>query len=165
MSDSLQPHGLQRTRLPCPPLSPGVCSNSWRLSPWCHPTISSSVAPFSFYLQSFPASGSFPMSRLLTSGDQSIGASASASVLPMNIQGWFPILCLKSTNTNFTFIVVFFFNPLQLSSKPSLRQSVKINTAFHSQRMQSMSQAIYNSRRTSNRSCWGIYLQLGALLM
>ena len=86
---TLSPHGLQHTKLPCPSLSPGVCSNSCPLSQWCHPTISSSVAPFSSCPQSFPASGSLPMSQLFTSGGQSIGASAS--VLQMNIQGWFPL--------------------------------------------------------------------------
>jgi len=91
MSDSLRPHGLQRTGFPCPSLSPGACSNSCTLSRWCHPTISSSVIPFSFHLQSFPASGSFPMSQLFASGGQSIGVSASASVLPMYVQGWFPL--------------------------------------------------------------------------
>ena len=88
MSDSLQSHGLQHTRLPCPSSSPGACSNSCPLSRWCHPTISFSVVPFFSCLQSFPASGSFPMSQFFTSGGQSIGASAS--VLPMNIQDWFP---------------------------------------------------------------------------
>ena len=78
-------------RLPCPSLSPGACSNSYPLSRWCHPTISSSVVPFSSCLQSFPASGSFPMNLLFAAGGQSIGASASASVLPKNIQGWFPL--------------------------------------------------------------------------
>ena len=87
ISDSLWPHGLQHTRLPCPSPSPGACSNSCPLSWWCHPTISFSVVPFSC-LQSFPASGSFPMSLLFTWDDQSIGTSASALVLPMNIQGW-----------------------------------------------------------------------------
>ena len=82
-------HGLQHTRLACPSLSPRVCSNSCPLSLWCHPTISSSVIPFSSCLQSFRASGSFPMSQLFTSGGQSIGASAS--ILPMNIQEWFPL--------------------------------------------------------------------------
>ena len=91
MSDSLWPHELQHTRLPCPSLSPRVCSNACPLSWWCHPTISSSVAPFSSCLQSFPASGSFPMSQFFASGGQSIGTSASASVLPVNIQGWFPL--------------------------------------------------------------------------
>ena len=91
MSDSLQPHGLQHARLPCPLSSPGTSSNSYSLNKWCHPTISSSVIPFSSCLQSFPASGSFLMSWLITSGGHSIGASASASVLPMNIQDWFPL--------------------------------------------------------------------------
>ena len=89
--DSLRPHGLQHTRPPCPSPTPGVYSNSCPLSRWCHPTISSSVVPFSSCLQSFPVSGSFPISQLLASGGQSIGASASASVLPMNIQDWFPL--------------------------------------------------------------------------
>ena len=87
----LQPHELKHTRLPCPSLSPGVCPNSYPLSQWCHSTLSSSIIPFSSYPQSFPASGSFPKSQLFVSGAQSIGASASASVLPMNIQGWFPL--------------------------------------------------------------------------
>ena len=90
MSDSLQPHRLQHARLPCPSPSPGACSNS-SLSHWCHTTISSSVTPFSSGRQSFPASRSLPMSWLFTSGGQSIGVSASASVLPMNIQDWFPL--------------------------------------------------------------------------
>ena len=89
MTDSLPPHGLRHTRLPCLSLSPGACSNSCPLSWWCHPTISSSVACFSSCLQSVPASRSFPVSWVFTSGDQTIGASAS--VLPMNIQGWFPL--------------------------------------------------------------------------
>ena len=91
MSNSLRPHGLQHARLPCPSPTPGACSNSRPLSWWCHPTISSSVVPFSFRLQSFPASGSFLMSQLFTSGGQYLGASTSASVLPMNIQDWFPL--------------------------------------------------------------------------
>ena len=91
LCDSLQPFGLQHARLPCPPLSPRVCSNSCPLTRWCHPIISSSVAPFSSCPQSFPESGSFPVSLCFASGGQSIGASASPSVLPMNIQGWFPL--------------------------------------------------------------------------
>ena len=91
MSNSLPPHGLQHTRLPCASLSPRVCSNSHPLNQWCYLTILSFATLFSFCLQSFPASGSFPMSRLFASGDQSTGASASASVLPMNIQDWFPL--------------------------------------------------------------------------
>ena len=90
-SHSLTPHGLQHARLSCPPLSPRVCSNSYPLSQWCPPTISSSVVPFSC-LQSFPASGSFPMSQFFASGGQSIGASAS--VLSTNIQGQFFFLVL-----------------------------------------------------------------------
>ena len=91
VSDSLRPHGLQHIRLPCPLPTTGVHSNSCLLSRWCHPTISSSVIPFSSCLQFFPASGSFPMSQFFASGGQSIGVSASASVLPMNIQDWFPL--------------------------------------------------------------------------
>ena len=91
MSDSFWPHGLQHTRLPCPSPSPGTCSNSCASSQWCHPTFSSSVIPFSSCLQSFPASGFFLMSWFFASGGQSIGASASASALPMNIQDCLPI--------------------------------------------------------------------------
>ena len=86
---TLWPHGLQHARLPCPSPTPTACSNSY--PSWCHPTISSSVIPFSSCLQSFPASGSFPMSQPFAWGGQSIGVSASASVLPMNIQDWFPL--------------------------------------------------------------------------
>ena len=91
MSNSLRPHGLQHARLPCPSPTPRVCSNSCPLSRWCHPTISSPVIPFSSCHQPFPASRSFPTSQLFASGGQSIGVSASTSVLPMNIQGWFPL--------------------------------------------------------------------------
>ena len=90
MSDSLRPHGLQYIRLPCPSASPRVCANSSPLGQWCHPTISSFITLFSCP-QYFPASGSFPMSRLFTSGGQSIGASALVSVLPMYIHKWFPL--------------------------------------------------------------------------
>ena len=92
MFDSLQPHGLQHSRLPCPSPTPRACSNSWQLSWWCHPTISSSLMPFSCP-HSFPASGSFAVSCLFASGGQSSGASASASasILPTNIQDWFPL--------------------------------------------------------------------------
>ena len=85
------PHGLQHAMLTCPSPFPGVCSNTCSLSWWCHPIISSSVALFSSRLQSFPASGSFPMNQFFISGSQSIGVSASAPVLPMNIQDWFPL--------------------------------------------------------------------------
>ena len=91
MFDSLWLHGLQHARLPCSLPSPGAYSNSCPLSQWCHPTISSSVAHFSSCPQSFPASGTFPVNWLFPSGGQIIGASASASVLPVNTQGWFPL--------------------------------------------------------------------------
>ena len=91
VSNSFQPHRLQHASPPCPSPPPGVCSNSCPLSWWCHPTISSSVIPFSSCLQSFPASGSFPMSQLFASGGQRIGTSASASAFEMNIQDWFPV--------------------------------------------------------------------------
>ena len=91
VSNYLRPHGLQHTRLPCPSPSPRACSTSCPFSRWCHPTISSSVVPFSSHLQYFPASGSFPMNQLFASGGQSIGASVSASVLPMNVQDWLPL--------------------------------------------------------------------------
>ena len=102
MPKSLWPHGLQHTRPPCPSPTPGVYSNSCPLSQWCHPTISSSVIPFSSCLQFFPASESFQMSQFFASGGQSIGVSALASVLPVNIQDWFPLgwtdlLSLQST--------------------------------------------------------------------
>ena len=88
VSDSLWPHRLQHARLPCPSPTPGTCSNSYPLSQWCYPTISSPVVPFSSCLQSFPESGSFPMSQFFASDGQSIGVSVS--VIPMNIQDWFP---------------------------------------------------------------------------
>ena len=90
VSNSLRPHGLQHARLPCPSPTPEAYSNSCASSRWCHTTISSSVNPFSSHLQSFPASGSFLMSQFVASGSQSIWVSASASVLSMNIQNWFP---------------------------------------------------------------------------
>ena len=88
---SLRPHGLQHARLPCSSLSPGACSSSCPLNQWCHPTISSSVVPFFSFPQSYPASGSFPMCQFFTSGSQSIGVPASASVLLTHIQHWFPL--------------------------------------------------------------------------
>ena len=91
LSDSLQPHEQQHTRPPCSSPTPGAYPNSCPLSWWCHPTILSSVVPFSSCLQSFPTSGSFQISQLFASGGQNIGASASTSVLPMNTQDWFPL--------------------------------------------------------------------------
>ena len=93
VSNSLWPYGMQHGRLPCPSPTPGVYPNSCPLSQWCHPNISSSVVPFSSCPQSFPASGSFLMSQFFTSGGQNIGAEASASVLSMNVQDWFPLGC------------------------------------------------------------------------
>ena len=91
VSDSLWSHGLQHTRLPCPSPTPGAYSNSCPSCWWCLPTISSSVVPFSYHLQAFPASGSFQMSQFFASGGQSIGVSASTSVLSMNTQDWSPL--------------------------------------------------------------------------
>ena len=91
VSNSLRPHGLQHSRLPCSSTTPRACSNSCPFCQWCHPTISSSVVPFSSCLQSFPESGYFPMSQFFTSGGQRIGVSASVSVLPMNTQDWSPL--------------------------------------------------------------------------
>ena len=106
VSDSLRPHGLQHARLPCPSLSSRVGSSSCPLNRWCYPTISSFVVPFSSWLQSFPSSGSFPMSQLFASVSQSI--VASASVLPVNIQDWFPLgltglISLQSTGLSRVF--------------------------------------------------------------
>ena len=91
VSNSLWPHGLQHTRLSCPPPIPGAFSNSCPLSQWCHPTISSSIVPFSSCLQSPLASGTFPMSQFFSSGGQSIGVQLQHQFLPMNIQDWFPL--------------------------------------------------------------------------
>ena len=91
VSDSLRPHGLQHARLPCPSPTPGTCSNLRPSNQWCHPTITPSVVPLSSCLQYFPASGSFPMTQFFASGGQGIGVSASASVLSVNIQDWFPL--------------------------------------------------------------------------
>ena len=101
MSTSFQPHGLQHARLPCPSPTPGTCSNSCLSSQWCHPTISPSVIPLSSCLQSFSASGSFPRSQFFASDGQSIGVSASASVLPMNTHDWFPLGLTGSISLQF----------------------------------------------------------------
>ena len=117
-------HGLQHTRLLCLPLSPRVCSNSCPLSQWCHLTISSSATPFSFCLWSFPASGSFPMNQLFISGGQNIGASASAPILPMNIQDWFPLgltgLILLSKGLSRVFSSATIWKHLLIGAQPSL---------------------------------------------
>ena len=131
---TLGPHGLQHARLPCPSQSPGVCSNSCLLSQWCHPTISSSVVPFCSCIQSFPASGSFLMSQLFASGGRSIGVSASASVLPMNIQDWFS-LGLTGLNSLLSkgLSIVFFNTAVQkhqfFDAQPSLWSNFHIHTS------------------------------------
>ena len=114
VSDSLRPYRLQHARLPCPSPTTGACSNSCPSSRWCHPTISSSVVPFSSCLQSFPESGFFPISQFFASCGQSIGVSASASVLPINTQDWFPLGW-----TGWVLSQLFHF-PLSLSSRGSL---------------------------------------------
>ena len=111
VSDSLRHHGLEHARPPCPSPTPRACSNTCPLSQWCHPTISTSNFPFSSCLQSFPESGSFQTSQFFTSGGQSTGASASASVLPVNIQGWFPLgltgwISLQSKDKQVLFLLV-----------------------------------------------------------
>ena len=117
VSNSLRPHELQHARLPCPSPSSRVCSNSCQLRQWCHPTISCSVTPFSSYLQSFPASGSFPMSCLFASGGQSIGNSTS--VLPMYIQSWFPL--------RWTSLISFLSRDSQESSPASQFKSINFS--------------------------------------
>ena len=122
----LRPHGLQHARLPCPSLSPRVYSNSCLLSQWCHPTISSFVTLFSSCLQSFPASGYFSRNRLFISGGQSVGASASASVLLMNIQGGFPLgltglISLLSKGLSRAFSSTTVWKYQFFSAQPSLR--------------------------------------------
>ena len=127
VSDSLPPHESQHTRPPCPSPTPGVYLNSCPSSQWCHPTISSSVVPFSSCPQSFPALGSFPVSPLFTRGSQSIGVSASVSVFPMNIQDWSPLgwtgwISLKSKGLSRVFsnttVQEHQFFGAQLSSQP-----------------------------------------------
>ena len=122
MSDSFQPHGLQHTRPSCPSPTPGAYSDSCPLNQWCHPTILSSVVPFSC-LQSFPASGSFQMSQFFASGGQRFGGSASASVLPMNIQDWFP--------SGWTVWISFWTRDSQESSPaPQFKTSILRRSAF-----------------------------------
>ena len=140
VSDSLQPHGLQHAGLPCPSASPGACSNSCPLSQWCHQNISSSVVSFSSCLQSFPASGSFPMSQLFISGGQrwlfiSDGASASASVLPMNTQDWSPLgwtgwICLQSKGPSRVFSNTIVQKHQSFSTQPSLWSKSQIVLCF-----------------------------------
>ena len=134
MSNSLWPHGLPHTRLPCPLLSPGVCSDSWPLSWWCHPNILSSVTRFYSCPQIFPSTRVFfPVSPLFESGGQSIGVSTSASVLPMNSQGWFPLgltgwIFLLSKGLSRVFSSTTFWKHQFFSSQPSLLSNSHIHT-------------------------------------
>ena len=132
MSDSLQPHELQHSRLPCPSPSPGACSNSCPLNRWWYPIISFSVVPLSSCLQSFPASGSFPMSWLFASGGRSIRASALASVLPMNIQYWFLVgltdLILQSKGLSRVFSNATVWKHQFFGAQPSLWSNSHIHT-------------------------------------
>ena len=133
VSDSLQPQGLQLTRLPCPLLSPGICSNLCLLGWWWHPTISAYVVPFFSYPWSFPASGSFPVSQLFAPGGQSIKASALASVLPLNIQGWFPwgltgLISLQSRELSRIFYSTTVQKHQFFGAEPSLQSNSHIHT-------------------------------------
>ena len=128
MSDSLRPHGLQHTRPLCSSPSPKVCPSSCPLHWWCHPAISASDSLFSFCRQSFPASGNFPMSQLFAPDDQNTGASASASVLPTNIHGWFPLrltglISLLSTGLSGVFSSTMVWRHQFFGALPSLRSS------------------------------------------
>ena len=132
LSCSVMSNSLQHTRLPCPSPSPGACSNSFPLSWWCHWTIASSVGPFSCF-QSFPASGSSPVSQLFASGGQSIGVSASASVLPKTIQDWFPLgltgwICLQSKGLSRVFSNTTVQKHQFFSFQPSLWSNSHIHT-------------------------------------
>ena len=131
-SHSLRPHGLYHARLPCPSPSPRACSNPCPSSRWCHPTISSSAVPFSCCFQLLPESGSFPVSQLFVSGGQSIGASASASVL-MNIQGWFPLgltglISLQYRELSRVFFSTTIWMYQSFSTQPSLWSNSHIHT-------------------------------------
>ena len=133
LSDSLRPHGLQHTRLPCLSPTPGVYWKSCPSCQWCHPNISSSVIPFSSCLHSFPASGSFPMSRFFTWGGQITEVSASASVLPMNIQDWFPLgltglICMQSKGLSRVFSNITVQKHQFFGSQPSSQSNSHIHT-------------------------------------
>ena len=143
MSDSLWPHGLHHARPPCPSPTPRVYSNSCPLSRWCHLTISSSVVPFTSCLQSFPASGSFPMSHFVESGSQSTGVTASSSVLPMNIQDWFPLrLRLVESPSSPR-------DSQESSPSPQFKSIYSLVLSF-----------LYSPTLTSTHDHWFIYVQL-----
>ena len=133
VSNSLWPHGLQHARPPCPSPTPGSCSNSCPSSQWCHSTISSSVVPFSSRLQCVPPSGSFQMSLFFPSSGQRTGVSASVSVLPMNIQDWFPLGLTGFKSSQFEGLSRVFFNTAVqkhqfFGTQPSLRSNSHIHT-------------------------------------
>ena len=148
MSDSLQLHGLQHARLPCPSLSPRLCSNSYPSSWWYHPTISSSVALFSFCPLSFPSSGSFPTSWLFISDGQSIGTIASAAVLPMNIQDWFP---LGSSGS-----ILLFKGLSRVSSNTQFKASILQCSAFF---MVQLAHPYMTAGKTRALIIWAFYRQ------
>ena len=156
MSDSLWPDGLQHTRLPCPSPSLRACSNSCPLSQWCHPIISSSAASFSSCLRSFPASGSFPMSQLFTSGGQTIGVSASESVLPKSIQG-----CYLLGLTSLIFLST--RDSQESSSAPyhSSKASILLHSAFF---MVQFSYPYMNTRKTIVLAIWTVVSKVMSLL-
>ena len=151
MSNSLWPHGLQHTRPPYPSPTPRACSNSCRSSQWCHSTISSSVIPFSFYLQSLPASGSFPVTQFFASGGQSIGAPVSESVLPMYIQDWFPLeltglISLQSEDSQESFptpqfksinslVLSFLYGPIKVDQGSPIKEKENLTRNFTKCRM------------------------------
>ena len=149
MSDSLWPHGLQHARPPCPSQMPRDYSYSCPLSQWCHPTILSSAIPFSFCLQSFPASGSFPRSQCLTSGGQSTGVSALTSALPINIQGWFPLGLTGLISLQFMGLSRVFSNTtVQKHQSLGAQTSVWSNSNIHTwllEKQPSCTYIIYNS--------------------
>ena len=132
MSDSLRPHEPQHARLPCPSATPKACSNTCPSNQWCHPTVSSSVIPFFSCLQSFPASGSFPMSQFFASGGQSIGVSGLASILLMNIQDWFPLRLTTLISLESKGLSRVFSNTTvqkhQFSAQPSLWSNSHVHT-------------------------------------
>ena len=154
MSDSLWPHEPQHARLPCPSPTPGVYPNLCPLSWWCHPTISTSVIPFSSWPQYFPASGSFPMSQLFASGGQSIGVSASASILPMKISGlisfrkdWLDLLAVQRTLKS-------------LLQHHNLKASILQHSAFY---MVQLSQLYMTDRKTVALTMWTFVSKLMSL--
>ena len=165
MSNSLPPRGLQHGRLPCPSPTPRVCSNTCSLSQWCHPIISSSVIPFSC-LQSFPASGFFPISWFFASSGQSIGTSSSASVLPMNIQNWFSLgltglISFQSKGFSRVFSNTTVQKHQFFSSQPSLCSNSHIHTlllekvSFHSDPKERQCQRMFKlPHNCTHFTCW-----------